>query len=120
MKIAVLSGKGSTGKTTVSASLAASLGNCQYVDCDVETINVALFMNPQITQVMQKRKGRRTLSPFHINKKVYIDEKNFVGASDERGCYNIKAGQKEWDAPVINQRADKKRISPYIYEGKKF
>lgn len=52
MKIAVLSGKGGTGKTTVSASLAASLGNSQYVDCDVEEPNGALFLNPQITRVM--------------------------------------------------------------------
>jgi len=49
MKIAVLSGKGGTGKTTVSASLAASIGHCQYIDCDVEEPNGALFLNPQIT-----------------------------------------------------------------------
>jgi MinD superfamily P-loop ATPase len=51
MKIAVLSGKGGTGKTTVSASLAASLGHCQYVDCDVEEPNGALFLNPKIKHV---------------------------------------------------------------------
>ncbi|MEZ4358463.1 MAG: ATP-binding protein [Eubacteriales bacterium] len=48
MKIAVLSGKGGTGKTTVSASLAASLKSSQYVDCDVEEPNGALFLNPKI------------------------------------------------------------------------
>ncbi len=52
MKIAVLSGKGGTGKTTVSASLAASLNNSQYVDCDVEEPNGALFLNPQIADVV--------------------------------------------------------------------
>jgi len=51
MKIAVLSGKGGTGKTTVSASLAASLKDCQYVDCDVEEPNGALFLNPIIEYV---------------------------------------------------------------------
>ena len=51
MKIAVLSGKGGTGKTTVSASLAVSLGNSQYVDCDVEEPNGALFLNPAIKHV---------------------------------------------------------------------
>lgn len=51
MRIAVLSGKGGTGKTTVSASLAASIGNCQYVDCDVEEPNGAIFLNPEIEQI---------------------------------------------------------------------
>jgi MinD superfamily P-loop ATPase len=51
MKIAVLSGKGGTGKTTVSASLAVSIGNSQYVDCDVEEPNGALFLNPKIERV---------------------------------------------------------------------
>lgn len=51
MKIAVLSGKGGTGKTTVSASLAVSLGNSQYIDCDVEEPNGALFLNPEITEI---------------------------------------------------------------------
>ncbi len=48
MKIAVLSGKGGTGKTIVSASLAVSLGSSQYIDCDVEEPNGALFLNPAI------------------------------------------------------------------------
>ncbi len=51
MKIAVLSGKGGTGKTTVSASLAAAIEKCQYIDCDVEEPNGALFLNPQIARV---------------------------------------------------------------------
>ncbi len=51
MRIAVLSGKGGTGKTTVSASLAASVSSCQYVDCDVEEPNGALFLNPKIEHI---------------------------------------------------------------------
>lgn len=52
MKIAVLSGKGGTGKTTVSASLVSSLTNCQYIDCDVEEPNGAIFLNPDIFESM--------------------------------------------------------------------
>ncbi len=48
MKIAVLSGKGGTGKTTVSASFAASLPCCQYIDCDVEEPNGAIFLTPEL------------------------------------------------------------------------
>ncbi len=50
MKIAVLSGKGGTGKTTVSASLAAVLPSCQYIDCDVEEPNGAIFLTPELTK----------------------------------------------------------------------
>lgn len=52
MKIAVLSGKGGTGKTTVSASLAMALGNCQYLDCDVEEPNGAIFLKPEIDNII--------------------------------------------------------------------
>lgn len=50
MKIAILSGKGGTGKTTVSASLALSIDRCQYVDCDVEEPNGSIFLKPDIKE----------------------------------------------------------------------
>ncbi|HPJ01797.1 MAG TPA: ATP-binding protein [Candidatus Limiplasma sp.] len=52
MKIAVLSGKGGTGKTTVAASLAVALSNSQYIDCDVEEPNGALFIRPEINETI--------------------------------------------------------------------
>jgi MinD superfamily P-loop ATPase len=52
MKIAVASGKGGTGKTTVATSLAclaASEGrSVAYLDCDVEEPNGRLFLKPEI------------------------------------------------------------------------
>lgn len=48
LKIAVLSGKGGTGKTTISASLASIIHGCAYVDCDVEEPNGFLFLNPKL------------------------------------------------------------------------
>jgi MinD superfamily P-loop ATPase len=53
MKIAVASGKGGTGKTTIATSLAASLsgwGEVWYLDCDVEAPNGHLFLNPILDQ----------------------------------------------------------------------
>jgi MinD superfamily P-loop ATPase len=47
MNIAILSGKGGTGKTTVSTNLALTLG-VSYVDCDVEEPNGFIFLNPSI------------------------------------------------------------------------
>ena len=46
MKIAVLSGKGGTGKTFLAVNLAAAHGQCYYVDCDVEEPNGHLFFKP--------------------------------------------------------------------------
>lgn len=50
MKIAVLSGKGGTGKTLVSVNLAAVKGNSTYIDCDVEEPNGHLFFQPDDVQ----------------------------------------------------------------------
>lgn len=50
MKIAILSGKGGTGKTLLSVNLAASCKDAIYVDCDVEEPNGHLFFKPQNIQ----------------------------------------------------------------------
>lgn len=47
MRLAVLSGKGGTGKTLVSVNLACVAPNATYVDCDVEAPNGHLFLKPQ-------------------------------------------------------------------------
>ena len=44
--IAVTSGKGGTGKTTVATNLACSINAPQFLDCDVEDPNAHLFLNP--------------------------------------------------------------------------
>jgi MinD superfamily P-loop ATPase len=47
MKIAVLSGKGGTGKTLLSVNLAAAAEESIYIDCDVEEPNGYLFFKPE-------------------------------------------------------------------------
>lgn len=47
MKIAVLSGKGGTGKTLISVNLASVAGDTNYLDCDVEEPNGRLFFKPR-------------------------------------------------------------------------
>lgn len=49
MIISVASGKGGTGKTTVSTNMALALGDkVTFLDCDVEEPNAHLFLKPEI------------------------------------------------------------------------
>lgn len=51
MVVAVLSGKGGTGKTTVAANLALAVDRAvQLLDCDVEEPNAHLFVRPAIAK----------------------------------------------------------------------
>jgi len=50
MIIAVASGKGGTGKTTIATNLALSIPHAQYIDCDVEEPNGNLFLKAEIQQ----------------------------------------------------------------------
>jgi len=50
MTVAVASGKGGTGKTTVAVNLALTLGGpVELLDCDVEEPNAHLFLRPRWT-----------------------------------------------------------------------
>ncbi|NLY36773.1 MAG: AAA family ATPase [Tissierellia bacterium] len=64
MKIAVLSGKGGTGKTFLSVNLAAVAKKSIYLDCDVEEPNGYLFLKP----VDEGKKDIKVLIPV-------VDEK---------------------------------------------
>lgn len=90
MKIAVLSGKGGTGKTFVSVNLAYASENAIYVDCDVEEPNGWLFFKPQeimlekvsvMLPVVDKEKcsGCRKCVEFcKFNSLAYIKDKLLV------------------------------------------
>jgi len=50
MRVAVASGKGGTGKTSVAVNIAISIGNIQFLDCDVEEPNAHLLLHPKISR----------------------------------------------------------------------
>jgi MinD superfamily P-loop ATPase len=53
LKIAVASGKGGTGKTTVAVSLALCSHEAQLIDCDVEEPNAHLLLRPRCVKEEQ-------------------------------------------------------------------
>lgn len=87
MNVAVLSGKGGTGKTLTAVNLAASIENAVYIDCDVEEPNGRLFLKPKLqnkTEVYKKLPefdaakciGCRKCTDFcRFHALVYIKEK---------------------------------------------
>ncbi len=80
MKIAVASGKGGTGKTLISTSLALSIGkNVQFLDCDVEEPNAYIFLKPKI----EKTENVSVLVP-----EVDYEKCNFCGKCSEVCEYN--------------------------------
>ncbi len=50
MIIAVASGKGGTGKTTIATNFSLSIPQAQYIDCDVEEPNGNLFLKAEILE----------------------------------------------------------------------
>jgi len=51
VKIAVASGKGGTGKTSVVVNLALALGEAQVLDCDVEEPNAHILLKPEVESI---------------------------------------------------------------------
>ncbi|HUU54861.1 MAG TPA: ATP-binding protein [Armatimonadota bacterium] len=86
MKIAVASGKGGTGKTTVALALALSLPGAQLVDADAEEPNCHLFLSPTIHETV----------PVHMMvPDIDLDTCTFCGKCAEFCRFNALAVIKE-------------------------
>src|SRR6056297_4262277 len=57
-QIVILSGKGGTGKTFVSASLACLAENAVFADCDVDAANLHLLLAPEVRETHEFKGGR--------------------------------------------------------------
>lgn len=79
MEVAVLSGKGGTGKTTLSMNLAYLLNRAVVVDADVEEPNLELFLKGETLKV----------SPVYKSYPVIDENKcNLCGACGDFCAYN--------------------------------
>jgi MinD superfamily P-loop ATPase len=86
MIIAVTSGKGGTGKTLVSTSIAKSIKNVQFLDCDVEEPNSCYLLNPEIKEVIPVM----TFIP-----EINSEKCNFCKICQEKCRYNAIAVLKD-------------------------
>ena len=57
-EIVVISGKGGTGKTVLTASFAALAKNACFADCDVDAADLHLLLNPKIREKHEFRSGK--------------------------------------------------------------
>ena len=58
-QIAVISGKGGTGKTTLAGSLSVLFNNHIIADCDVDSSNMHLILKPNIKETMEYKAGHK-------------------------------------------------------------
>ncbi|HNX82436.1 MAG TPA: P-loop NTPase [Candidatus Omnitrophota bacterium] len=68
-QLVVISGKGGTGKTVVSGSLAALAKNKIMVDCDVDAADLHLLLHPTIKERHEFRSGQTAIIDKKLCKK---------------------------------------------------
>lgn len=60
-EIVILSGKGGTGKTSITASFAALAKNAVFVDCDVDAADLHLILSPTKTHAEKFSSGNKAV-----------------------------------------------------------
>ncbi|MFA5688120.1 MAG: ATP-binding protein [Kiritimatiellales bacterium] len=60
-ELVIISGKGGTGKTSITASFAALAGNAVFADCDVDAADLHLILNPEIHERHEFYSGREAV-----------------------------------------------------------
>lgn len=98
MEIAIVSGKGGTGKSCISAAFAAVAGQVVLADCDVDAANQYLLFNPQNEEE-------------HVYVSGHTAEIDYTMCNDCGKCHNHCA----FDA--ISEENAKMFINPILCDG---
>ncbi len=96
-QLCIISGKGGTGKTVMSAAFIALSGRCVAADCDVDAADLHLLLHPEIKEKKQ----------FKGLKEARIDNDRCTGCGL---CYEVC----RYNAV---EKADKYKIDPLSCEG---
>jgi MinD superfamily P-loop ATPase len=60
-QIVILSGKGGTGKTTLSAAFSSLINNKIIIDCDVDAANLHLVLKPEVIKSYEFSGGKKAI-----------------------------------------------------------
>ena len=124
MKIAIISGKGGTGKSTITSALTAIAQDVIAVDCDVDAANLYLIFHPT----------EETTIPFSTSSHAVVNAEDCIGCStcsdachfgaiecidglavvDERACEGCQLCTRICPTQAIHMEASK---DSYIYIG---
>ncbi len=95
----VISGKGGTGKTSLTAALAAAGSDMVICDCDVDAADLHLILDPKVGET-------------HVYEGAYCAEIDPEKCTDCGLCSEYC----RFDAIFVN-KANKREIDPYVCEG---
>lgn len=90
-EIAILSGKGGTGKTSLSAAFATLENNLVLADCDVDAANLYLILNPEIISTEQFLTGYKAQIDYElcVGCGLCIDYCRFDAITEKNGKVTI-------------------------------
>lgn len=104
-EVVIISGKGGTGKTSITASFAALAKNAVFADCDVDAADLHLLLQPKI----------ESTADFSGGKKASIITDKCIGCGKCREVCNFDAPKLDGPANDIIEKTY--AINPVACEG---
>jgi len=101
-QLTVISGKGGTGKTSITAAFASLADNAVLADCDVDAADLHLILKPEIKKTMG----------FHGLKLACIDKDQCI---DCKKCYDsCRFGAIDEEINLIKESCEGCGVCEYV------